>query len=49
MNSKDRFMTEKFTLKSGKYTRGKDYYLVLVMMDDEEKEYKRYKFEIDIA
>lgn len=49
MNSKDRLMTEKFTLKSGKYTRGKDYYLVLVTMDDEEKEYKRYKFEIDIA
>ena len=48
-SSKDRIMTEKFTLKSGKYTRGKDYYLVLVMMDDEEKEYKRYKFEIDIA
>lgn len=48
-SSKDRLMTEKFTLKSGKYTRGKDYYLVLVMMDDEEKEYKRYKFEIDIA
>lgn len=49
MSSKDRLMTEKFTLKSGKYTRGKDYYLVLVMMDDEEKEYKRYRFEIDIA
>lgn len=48
-NSKDRLMTEKFTLKSGKYTRGKDYYLVLVMMDDETIEYKRYKFEIDIA
>ena len=48
-SSKDRLMTEKFTLKSGRYTRGKDYYLVLVMMDDETKEYKRYKFEIDIA
>lgn len=54
-NSRDRLMTEKFTLKSGKYTRGKDYYLVLVRMDDNasgtasEKEYKRYKFEIDIA
>lgn len=54
-DSRDRLMTEKFTLKSGKYTRGKDYYLVLVMMDDNtptgvsDKEYKRYKFEIDIA
>lgn len=48
-NSRDRLMTEKFTLKSGRYTRGKDYYLVLVMMDNEEKEYRRYKFEIDIA
>lgn len=51
VDSKDRLMTEKFTLKSGKYTRGKDYYLVLAMMDDNalDKEYKRYKFEIDIA
>lgn len=50
-NSRDRIMTEKFTLKSGKYTRAKDYYLVLVMMDDNasEKEYRRYRFEIDIA
>lgn len=51
LDSKDRLMTEKFTLKSGKYTRGKDYYLVLAMMDDNasDQEYKRYKFEIDIA
>ena len=44
-----RVMTEKFTLKSGKYSRGEDYFLVLVDMDDERKEHHRYKFEIDIA
>ena len=29
--------------------RGKDYYLVLAEMDDEEKVYKKYKYEIDIV
>ena len=48
-DAKDRLIVEKFTLKSGNYVRGKDYYLVLVEMDDEEKEYKKYKFEIDIV
>lgn len=44
-----RLMREKFILKSGNYTRGQDYYLVLVDMEDETKEHHRYKFEIDIA
>lgn len=53
-NSKDsdaqkRVMREKFTLKSGKYDRKKDYFLILADMDDERKIYHRYKFEIDIA
>ena len=56
---RDRLMTEKFTLKGGRYTRGRDYYLVLVPMDKASgekqppdtsgKEYRRYKFEIDIV
>ena len=48
-DAKDRLIVEKFTLKSGNYVRGKDYYLVLAEMDDEEKVYKKYKFEIDIV
>lgn len=48
-DARQRVMTEKFTLKSGKYSRGKDYFLVLADMDDERKEHHRYKFEIDIA
>jgi uncharacterized protein (TIGR02687 family) len=53
-NSRDkdaskRVMTEKFTLKSGKYDRKNEYFLVLTDMDDERKEHHRYKFEIDIA
>jgi len=53
-NSKDsdaqkRVMTEKFTLKSGKYDRKKEYFLILADMDDERKIYHRYKFEMDIA
>jgi uncharacterized protein (TIGR02687 family) len=53
-NSRDqdaskRVMTEKFTLKSGKYNRKNEYYLILADMDDERKEHHRYKFEIDIA
>ncbi|WP_058953240.1 BREX-1 system phosphatase PglZ type A [Clostridium tyrobutyricum] len=48
-NASHRVMTEKFTLKSGKYNRKKDYYLVMTDMDDERIELHRYKFEIDIA
>lgn len=44
-----RLIREKFILKSGSYSRGKDYYLVLADMDEPEKEQQRYKFEIDIA
>ena len=44
-----RLMREKFILKSGSYNRGKDYFLVLVDMEDHSKEHHRYKFEIDIA
>ena len=48
-DAKKRVMTEKFTLKSGKYDRKNDYFLILADMDDERKIYHRYKFEIDIA
>lgn len=48
MDARQRRIVEKFTLKSGKYTRGNSYFLVLADMDDERKEYRRYKFEIDI-
>lgn len=48
-DARQRVMTEKFTLRSGKYSRGKAYFLVLADMDDERKEHHRYKFEIDIA
>lgn len=48
-DASNRVMTEKFTLKSGKYSRKKDYYLILTDMDDERIELHRYKFEIDIA
>ena len=48
-DARQRRIVEKFTLKSGKYTRGHDYFHVLADMDDERKEYRRYKFEIDIA
>lgn len=44
-----RTMREKFILKSGNYSRGKNYYLVLADMENEEKEHQRYRFEIDIA
>lgn len=48
-DAKARLITEKFTLKSGKYRRDQEYYLVLTDQDDETKELRRYKFEIDIA
>ncbi|MCH5340948.1 MAG: hypothetical protein J1E01_05750 [Acetatifactor sp.] len=49
MDARQRRIIEKFTLKSGKCTRGHDYFLVLVDMEDEREEYHRYKFEIDIV
>lgn len=48
MDARQRRIVEKFTLKSGKYSRGHEYFLVLADMYDERKEYRRYKFEIDI-
>lgn len=48
-DARQRRIVEKFTLKSGKYTRGHNYFLVLADMEDERKEYRRYKFEIDIV
>lgn len=48
-DARKRVMSEKFTLKSGRYSRSKDYFLVLADMDDERLEHHRYKFEIDIA
>ena len=44
-----RMMKEKFILKSGNYSRGQDYYLVLADMEKPTEEHHRYKFEIDIA
>ena len=44
-----RLITEKFTLKSGRYRTGQDYYLVLADMDDELQIHQKYKFTIDIA
>ena len=48
-DARKRVMNEKFTLKSGKYSRSEDYFLVLAAMDDERVEHHRYKFEIDIV
>lgn len=47
--AKERLIQEKFTLKSGKYGRDKEYYLVIADQDDDTKELHRYKFEIDIS
>lgn len=44
-----RVMTEKFTLKSGQYSRHDEYYLIVTDMDDERKVLHKYKFEIEIA
>lgn len=44
-----RLITEKFTLRSGKYRTGQDYYLVLADMDDESHIHQKYKVTIDIA
>lgn len=48
-DAKDRLIQEKFTLKSGKYSRDQEYFLVIADQDDEKKELHRYKFEIDIS
>ena len=44
-----RLITERFTLKSGKYNSSQDYFLVLADMDDESQVVQKYKFTIDIA
>ncbi len=48
-DAKDRLIQEKFTLKSGRYSRGQEYFLVIADQDDERRELHRYKFEIDIS
>lgn len=48
-DAKDRLIQEKFTLKSGRYGREQEYFLVIADQDDEKKELHRYKFEIDIS
>ena len=48
-DARARLITEKFTLRSGKYRAGQDYYLILADMDDESKIHQKYKFTIDIA
>ena len=48
-DARGRLITEKFTLRSGKYRAGRDYYLVLADMDDESQVHQKYKFTIDIA
>ena len=48
-DARARLLTEKFTLRSGRYRAGQDYYLVLADMDDDSKIHQKYKFTIDIA
>lgn len=48
-DAKDRLIQEKFTLKSGRYSRNQEYFLVIADQDDDKKELHRYKFEIDIS
>uniref|UniRef100_I5AWU0 TIGR02687 family protein n=1 Tax=Eubacterium cellulosolvens (strain ATCC 43171 / JCM 9499 / 6) TaxID=633697 RepID=I5AWU0_EUBC6 len=48
-DARDRLIQEKFTLKSGRYSRDQEYFLVIADQDDEKKELHRYKFEIDIS
>jgi hypothetical protein len=48
-DAKDRLIQEKFTLKSGRYSRDQEYFFVIADQDDETKEIHRYKFEIDIS
>lgn len=49
VDAKDRLIQEKFTLKSGRYSRDQEYFLVIADQDDDTKELHRYKFEIDIS
>lgn len=49
MDAKDRLIQERFTLKSGRYNRDQECFLVIADQDDETKELHRYKFEIDIS
>lgn len=48
-DAKDRLIQEMFTLKSGKYSRDQEYFLIIADQDDDKKELHRYKFEIDIS
>lgn len=48
-DARQRRIVERFILKSGQYSRGNEYFLVFVDMENEQKEYRRYKFEIDIS
>ena len=48
-DARDRLIQEKFTLKSGCYSRDQEYFLVIADQDDEKKELQRYKFEIEIT
>ena len=48
-DARERVMMERFTLKSGKYSKDKEYFLVLADMEDERDEYRRYVFEIDVV
>ena len=48
-DAKDRLIREKFTLKSGRYSRDQEYFLVIADQDDEGCELHKYKFEIDIS
>lgn len=49
VDAKDRLIQEKFTLKSGRYSKDQEYFFVIADQDDEKKELHRYKFEIDIS
>lgn len=48
-DAKDRLIQEKFTLKSGRYSRSQEYFLVIADQDDEKCQLHKYKFEIDIS
>lgn len=48
-DAKECLIQEKFTLKSGHYSRDQEYFLVIADQDDEKKELHRYKLEIDIS
>ncbi|MDE7414989.1 MAG: hypothetical protein K2N44_01510 [Lachnospiraceae bacterium] len=49
IDAKDRLIQEKFTLKSGRYSRDQEYFLVIADQDNEKKVLHKYKFEIDIS